>query len=76
MKKSFLTVPFLDKSPSEDPHEPCQTHQLHPEFLQHPVDGGVKLGSAAVQLVVHHLVPVKHSHLTKRITLIKPTESL
>lgn len=49
------TVPFLDKRPCEDPHESCQTHQLHPKFFQHTINCAVKLGPAPVQFVVHHL---------------------
>ena len=53
------TVPFLDEGPGEDPHEARQTHHLNLKLLKHAVDGGVKLRPAAVQLVVHHLVPME-----------------
>lgn len=55
LERGLPTVPFLDKGSGEDPHEPGQTHQLHPELLQHAVDGTVELRPAPVQLVVHHL---------------------
>lgn len=56
------TVPFLDKRSREDPHESSQTHQLHPEFFQHAINGAIELGSAAVQFVVHHLVGIRHTN--------------
>ena len=60
-KQDFHTVPFLDKSPCEDPHESSQTHQLHPKFLQHAINGAVKLCSAPVQFVVDHLGGIRHT---------------
>lgn len=42
------TIPFLDKGSSEDPHEPSQTHQLHPKFFQHAINGAIELCAAAV----------------------------
>lgn len=42
------TGPLLDKSPSEDPHEPSKTHQLHSKLLQYSVDGAVELCTAPV----------------------------
>ena len=58
------TVPFLDKVSREDPHESSQTHQLHPELLQHAVNGAVKLCPAPVHFVIHHLFKVRHENLT------------
>lgn len=58
------TVPFLDKSSREDPHESSQTHQLHPKFFQHAINGAIELGPAPVQFVVHHLVGIRHTNTT------------
>lgn len=61
-KLDFHAIPFLDKSPRENPHESSQTHQLHPKFFQHTINGAIKLHSAPVQFVVHHLVGIGHAN--------------
>lgn len=53
-------MPFFHKDPSQDPHETSKADQFHSKLFKDKVNGGIKLSSAAIQLVIHNLLEDKN----------------